>query len=164
MDFLANLGRPFVASALRRVADQFQAGAGRWYAEHGIDAPVRTAGAMLLLRANGATGITDMAAELRQSHPTIIEWVRELETLGFVSSAAGEQDRRRTLISLTPAGRAQSELIFTAGAVFERAYAGLCTEIGSDVFEGVLALEQACQRKSMLDRLREAASPTRSHG
>lgn len=158
--FILSLGRPFIGSALRRLAELFQAGASEWYAERGIRAPLRTAGAILLLRVRGRVGVVEMATELRQSHPTIISWIKELEKLGLVDALPSDTDGRRTSISLTETGAEQAERVHGAQTVLADAYAALCEEADVDLFEGVLRMEDLCRRLSMADRLREAAERT----
>lgn len=155
-DFIKGLGRPFIATALRRVSEQFQAGAVQWYSECGISAPVKTASAVLLLDSEGPLSITEMAGRLRQSHPTTIDWTRSLEREGLVQLAADPADRRRSIVSLTDAGREQAKRIWAAQDIFREAYAKLCEEIGADIYPVILRLEEACERQTMLGRLREA--------
>jgi DNA-binding MarR family transcriptional regulator len=163
-DFVKQLGRPFVASALKRVAEQFQAGAVQWYAECGITAPVKTASAVLLLNAEGPLSIMDIAARLRQSHPTTIEWMKALESNKLVRFAADPSDRRRNIVSLTGAGRKEAKRISAAQDVFRDAYAELCAEIGDDIYSSVLRLEEACDRRTMFSRLRDASQPDSKKG
>ncbi len=156
-DFLEMLGRPFVATALKRVAEQFQGGASDWYREFGLIAPVRAASAILLLAHEGRPfGVTELASRLRQSHPTIIDWVRELAALKLVTLARGAADKRVNLVSLTEAGRQEAARILAAQAAFEKAYSDLSEEVGGDIFPLLLRLEQACVAKPMASRLREA--------
>lgn len=165
VDFIReSLGRAFVASAMRRVSDQFFAGSSEWHRELGIAAPVRTWSALLLLDERGALGITEIAGALRQSHPTVIEWVRALGGAHLVSASKGVKDRRRNLISPTSDGRAEAERIRRAQDVLARAYAELCTEVGEDIFEPLLRLEAACDARSMVARLRDLTPNTPSNG
>ena len=158
-DFLETLGRPFVATALKRVAEQFQAGASDWYREFGLTAPVRAASAILLLaHEDRPFAVTELAARLRQSHPTIIDWVRELEAAKLVTLARGAADKRLNMVSLTKAGKREAARIVAAQAAFEKAYADLCAEVGGDIFPLLLQLERACLAKPMAARLREAAA------
>lgn len=163
VDFIReSLGRAFIASAMRRVSDQFFAGSSEWHREFGIAAPVRTWAQLLLLEERGPLGITEIASELRQSHPTIIEWTRALTNLRMTSASQSAADRRRNEISLTSAGKKEAALVLRARDILADAYAQLCTEVGSDIFEPLLKLEVACQEKSMLLRLRENAALRRS--
>lgn len=157
-DYMRDLGRPFVASALRRVADALQTGASEWYGEFGIAAPVRTASALLLLKDYGDQSVTGLAGALNQSHPTIIAWVRELEQRKLVSSRSCPKDGRRTLVHLTRQGRRQAERIASAQTLFASAYAKMAEEAGADIFDGLLALEAAVRRKPMVERLRDEAA------
>ena len=159
VDFIReSLGRAFIASAMRRVSDQFFVGSSEWHREFGIAAPVRTWAQLLLLEQRGPLGITEIASELRQSHPTIIEWSRALSDLRMTSASQGAKDRRRNVISLTATGKKEASLILEAQGILADAYAELCAEVGADIFEPLLRLELACQSQPMLERLRERAN------
>lgn len=155
--FVLSLGRAFAGTALRRLAEQFQSGATEWFIERGIVAPLRTGGALLLLQERGPQGVVEIATQLRQSHPTIISWIKELERLGLIRSRPSELDGRRTVISLTKAGEVQAELIRAAQNVLASAYVSLCAEAGVDIFDGLLRMEDLCRRRPMIERLREQA-------
>lgn len=53
----------------------------------------------------GTLAATELAARERISHQAVAAAVRELEDLGLVVRSADPADRRRTLITLTDAGR-----------------------------------------------------------
>lgn len=156
-DFIAKLGLPFMAHMLRRMSDTLVAGAGEWEAEIGIRAQPRTASTLQLLDREGPRAVTDIAARLKQSHPLIITWLRHLEDEGFVRTMQDPADRRRTLVSLTASGRKEARRMREASDVIERVYGELLDEIGIELFDGLLALEAACERRSVVERLRARA-------
>ena len=156
-DFIESLGRPFIATALKRVSDQFQAGAANWYRGFGLSAPVRTASAVLLLaQERRPLGITELASRLRQSHPTIIDWIRELEAIQLVQLVRSAADKRLNLVSLTDKGTEEAARIRAAQSVFEKAFLDLSDEVGGDIFPLLIRLERACLAKPMASRLRDA--------
>ncbi|MGI8522481.1 MAG: MarR family winged helix-turn-helix transcriptional regulator [Nocardioides sp.] len=69
-----------------------------------IDQPVGTR-VLALLDQFGALGITALADADRTSQPTMSGTVSQLEQLGWVAKQTDPADARKTLVSLTDAGR-----------------------------------------------------------
>jgi MarR family transcriptional regulator, organic hydroperoxide resistance regulator len=153
-DFIRTQGIPFLAHLLRRVSDRMVADAADFYARAGISAPARTASTLLLLEEKGPQSITGLADTLRQSHPLVITWVRQLRKLGFVAVAADPDDGRRTLVSLTPAGRGETRRMAAALDKLGRAYAALLAEAEADLFEPLWRLDGLIVRGRLAEHLR----------
>jgi DNA-binding MarR family transcriptional regulator len=62
-------------------------------------------GIMASLERHGALAATDLAARERISHQAVANAIRELADLGLVSRSPDPGDGRRTLVTLTDAGR-----------------------------------------------------------
>lgn len=157
-DFIHSQGVAFLNHLLRRLSDEFSRGATGWNPEVGIKAPTRTGSTLIALDKRGSLSVTELADLLRQSHPLVITWVRQLTALGFVEASKDPKDGRRTVLSLTPAGRAEVARLHATIQVQARAFADLLAECDADVFEALWRVEQALRRKSFAHRLRDAAS------
>jgi DNA-binding MarR family transcriptional regulator len=137
-DFIRGQGLPFLAHLLRRISDLMVSEAGDWEDEElGVRAPPRTASTMLLLAEQGPQSVTQIAEKLRQSHPLVISWLRQLEKLAFVKSSTDPADARRTLVALTPTGRAEARRMAEGSEKIGRAYAKLLREADADVHEAL---------------------------
>lgn len=64
------------------------------------------AGILGRLFQNGDMAMAEIAAAIRRDKSTVTTLVRKLEALGYVSRRKAPDDARKTLISLTPKGRA----------------------------------------------------------
>lgn len=156
-DFITKLGRPFVAHRLRRLAETFVDGYGRWLPTVGIIAPPRALSTLLLLDSHGPLGVTEVAARLRLSHPLLIKLTANLEAQGLIRTAKDPSDGRRRLVGLTDLGRAQAERVRSAVKVLDRAYGEIMDDIGIDLMEGCARAERACLSLSFDRRLERAA-------
>jgi DNA-binding MarR family transcriptional regulator len=163
-DFITELGRPFLAHRLRRLAETFVDGYGRWLPTVGIDAPPRSLSTLLLLDRQGPLGVTEIAARLRLSHPLLIRLTRALEAHGLTCAEQDAEDKRRRLIALTEAGRAQAAAVRAAIRVIDRAYEDVLREIGIDMMEGCARAESACRTLSFEKRLERAAAEIHRQG
>ena len=155
-DFPRSQGLPFLAHLLRRLADRFVAEAQEYYAEQGIVAPARTASTLILLQEQGLQSVSQIASKLRQSHPLVITWIRQLSRLELVEQKVDPLDRRRTLISLTPKGQLEAERMAAALSRLGAAYEKLLEEVGMDVQQPLWRLEEISRDGRLLDLLRRS--------
>jgi DNA-binding MarR family transcriptional regulator len=109
---------------------------------------------MYALGAHGSLTITQLAALLRQSHPLIITWVRQLNELGLVRTRQDDGDRRRTNVSLTAAGKKDLEARKAAEQVIASALRRMFDECEADIFDALWRLEEGFRRKPFVERLR----------
>ncbi|GLB64803.1 MarR family transcriptional regulator [Dietzia sp. NCCP-2495] len=72
-------------------------------------------GILAHLDTRGPLAASDLAILERISHQAVANAVRELETMGLVSRSPDPDDRRRTLVRLTDAGRDRLHAERTAG-------------------------------------------------
>lgn len=85
--------------------------------------------------------------------PLVITWLRQLEQLGLTTFASDAKDRRRTLVSLSPEGRAEVGRVRDALKVMDAASSDLLDEAGPGVFEGLWRMASACKAKPPIQRL-----------
>jgi DNA-binding MarR family transcriptional regulator len=155
-DFIETEGVFFFAHLLRRVSDQIVGGCEQWYATLGLRVAPRTASTLHLLYRRGPQSVTELAALLRQSHPLAVQWTRQLVDHGMIETKKDGADRRRTIVSLTPAGIAEVERMLGGRAAFEAAYASLAKDADADVFDALWRVEKALRSRSFADRLKTA--------
>jgi DNA-binding MarR family transcriptional regulator len=156
-DFIRAQGPAFLAHLLRRIADELVQGAADWYPKAGVSAPPRTASTLLALDANGPLGVTTIAALLRQSHPLVITWIRQLEALALVETRVDPRDRRRSVIALTRKGHGEVKRLRKALAPMEQASRELLDVAAPGMLDALWRMEQACREQPFTERL-EACS------
>lgn len=159
-DFIRRQGPAYLAHLLGRLSDELVRGADAWYPEVGVTAPPRTTSTLLALDEHGPMGITEISTLLRQSHPLIISWTRQLQDCGFVETRTDTDDRRRTIVALTRKGVAETRRLRKALARMGEVSQALMDEAASGLFGALWRMEQACRREPFADRLR--GSPPRA--
>ena len=157
-DFIRSLGPPYMAHVLRRLYDDFVRNIERWYEESGIAAPARTHSTLALLEREGSLGITEVADKLRQSHPLVLTWVRQLKDLALVETSADHADGRRTLVSLTEAGKLEVRKNREADHFIGEAYEALMRDADAPIYDALWRIEEACRREPLIERIRRAAA------
>lgn len=154
-DFIQRQGPAFLAHLLRRISDALVDGAAEWYPEAGVIAAPRTTSTLLALDEHGPLGVTELAGLLRQSHPLMITWVRELNALGFIRSRSDANDRRRTVIALTAKGTAEVARLRNALVVMGDVSQRMLNDAAPGLFDALWRMEQACRGTPFAERLRE---------
>lgn len=162
-DFIHRQGPAYLAHIFRRLADELVRGGAEWYPEAGVSAPPRTTSTLLALDEHGPLGVTELSSLLRQSHPLVIDWRRQLTELGFVETRRDPEDGRRSVLMLTVEGRREVRRLRRALVVMEKASQRLMTESGPDLFAALWRMDEALQRRSFADQLRDHAARSKSH-
>jgi DNA-binding MarR family transcriptional regulator len=152
-DFVQTLGLPFLAHRLKRVSEAILEGSSEALRAEGFAAPARAGSTLLLLRANGPTGITEIAYRLRLSHPLIIKLTAALAGTGLVEDRADPRDQRRRLIALTAKGEAEAERFDAFLKRIAQTFEAMFRETGADLFESLERFEAAVEARPIAERL-----------
>lgn len=154
-DFIHRQGPAYLAHLLRRLSDELVRGADAWYPEVGVTAPPRTTSTLLALDEHGPLGVTEISALLRQSHPLVINWIRQLQAQGFITTRFDKSDRRRTVVALTAKGAVETRHLRKALTRMGKASQTLMDEAAPGLFAALWRMEQACRREPFAERLRK---------
>ena len=153
-DFVRSLGLPFLAHRLRRASELILEGSAEALRDFGSAAPTRAGSTLLLLRAHGPMGITEIAFRLRLSHPLIIRLADALAGEGLVSAETDPADQRRRLIALTPKGEAEAARLEAFSQALARAFEAMFAESGADLFAAIERFEAAAETRPVADRIK----------
>lgn len=103
---MVELGALVIASRLRRLSDSYWQGVTTIYRDSGIDFEVKWATVFLLIARLGPISVMEVADKLGITHPAVIQIVNELVKRKLITSEKSEQDSRKRLLTLSPAGEA----------------------------------------------------------
>lgn len=106
MASLHDYGALLLGSRLRKLSETMYAGVDEVYRSHDVALPSRCFPILFLLRDNGRVGISELAAQLGQSHPAVSQMSRKLLDHGVVREWPDPKDDRRRLLSLSRRGTA----------------------------------------------------------
>jgi DNA-binding MarR family transcriptional regulator len=153
-DYIARQGPAFLAHLLRRLSDELIHGAAVWYPTTGVTAPPRTISTLIALDDLGPLGVTELSTLLRQSHPLVITWIKELTSLSFVAAKGDRKDRRRSVVTLTAKGKTEVRRVRAALVVMEQASMRLLDQGGKGLLAALWRMEGACRDMPFAEQLR----------
>lgn len=158
MDFISTKGAPFLAHRLKRASELILEGTTQLIRERGGAGPARSASTILLLSEEGPLSIMEIAYRLRLTHPFIIRLISALIDVGYVQIDPDPADKRRKIVSLTPAGREQAALFRRLNMLLETTFQELFGETGTDLIEALNRLEAAIEKRSIAERVKVHAA------
>ncbi len=104
-DLLSHLGPLAFATRLRRLGEWLQRDVTRVYEELGIPFQARWFAVLWRLKDGKSRSITELASDLKLSHPAINQTAESMFRHGLLESRKDRQDERRRLLRLTKSGR-----------------------------------------------------------
>ena len=141
-----------IGARLRQLSARIDREASAIYRLRGIDFEQRWYGVVDALARSDRLGVQELAARLGTTHVSISQIRKALEAKGLVSGVADPDDARRTVLSLTPAGRDLARQLAEIWAALNQAGAELNAEAGN-VMAGLRRLEQALDARSLSERV-----------
>lgn len=168
---MTELGALAIASRLRRLSDVYWQGVTTIYRESGIDFEVKWATVFLLIARRGPISVMELADQLGITHPAVIQIVNELVKHGLIVSEKSEQDSRRRMLTLSPAGEAmipQMQPLWNAIQVVNQE---MIDSQPHNLLLAIQAIEEALAAQSFASRIQHyvnqnpapSGTPTENH-
>jgi DNA-binding MarR family transcriptional regulator/GNAT superfamily N-acetyltransferase len=153
MDFYDRIGTASLGSRLRRLGDRLAEDAKPIYAMYGMQLQPRWFPVIYLLANEGKHSVTAIADEIGQTHASVSQIVGEMVKQGYARLSKGTSDGRKTFVSLSAKGlgaarKLNPQLIDAAAAVED-----MQAEVGVDLWNTLVAIEQALDRQNLHRRL-----------
>ncbi len=121
MDYVAYLGLLGTGTRLKRLSEAYMAEAQRAYEAAGLSFEPKWFVLFSLVSERKGISITEAAAELGLSHVAVGKLAKELVAAGLFEIRRGEQDRRRSDLSLSAEGRAMLDRLRPVWRLIEEA-------------------------------------------
>jgi DNA-binding MarR family transcriptional regulator len=147
-----------LGTRLRHVLDLLDGDVARVYADLGLaDYRPRFSPVVRAIVALGPSSIRDIAGAIGVTHSAASQTVAQMSRCGLVALEPGE-DARQRIARLTDRARSLLPVIDAEWAATETAAAGLDAELPVPLGEMLAAILRATARRSMRDRIADAAS------
>lgn len=153
MSFFPRVGPVSIGSRARQLSERLQADARQINIIYGSELKPRWFPLFYLLKLDGPLAISELAQQIAQTHPAVVRMVNELANEGLVERHPDPADARRSLVSLTQAGKTAAGILSdhtmpdVASAVAE-----IGRECEHNLWAALAEWEEALKRKSLLKR------------
>ena len=155
MSYIKELGLKAFGSRMKNLSDSLMQDVLKIYKEIHVDFEPRWFTIFQLLLAKQAVPITEIANELEQSHPSVIQVVNVLEKKKLIISTKDENDQRKRLITLSKKGfELAHKLQDTWDDVFDST-SEILRESDPDFLEHIAQFERAYNHSSLYNRIRD---------
>ena len=153
MDFLRELGPLALGTRLKRLSDRVYEQIVRAASIADADFPPGCFPLFKLLEAYGPLSVGECAQRLGLAHPTVLRAARILTARGWVERFTDGGDRRRSLLRLSAAGRAEAERTAPLVADLKEIVEQELAESGCDLLDALRRVEEQLERHSLERRL-----------
>lgn len=168
---MTELGALAIASRLRRLSDVYWQGVTTIYRESGIDFEVKWATVFLLITRRGPISVMELADQLGVTHPAVIQIVNELVKHDLIMSERSEQDSRKRMLTLSPAGKAMIPKMQPLWDAIQVVNQEMIEQQPHNLLLAIQAIEDALTARSYASRIQQyvnqnpapSGTPTENH-
>ncbi|MDN5213069.1 bifunctional helix-turn-helix transcriptional regulator/GNAT family N-acetyltransferase [Fulvivirgaceae bacterium BMA12] len=154
-DFYEEIGKLALGSRLRRLSENILSEAKDIYSDYGIDLEPRWFPIFYLLSHEDSLAVTDIAARISHTHASVSQMIKEMKNRGLIVTEKDQFDGRKSMISLSAAGKDKIGQMNQLYPDVTRAVENLLVETTHDVWEAINELEYTLTRKNLQTRVKE---------
>jgi DNA-binding MarR family transcriptional regulator len=151
MSIINELGLLGMASRLQRLADMLRKDAAAIFRKYNSDFNIKWYPVILVVSRQIQVSLSELASELKYTHPSIIQLINEMEDERLVRSSDHKKDGRKRMISLTEKGRRKMEEIKPIVAGFEKVMAEI-TDTENNLLLALEEVERELRKESLFER------------
>jgi len=155
MKNLIDLGELTLGSRLKKISDQLFDDVDAAYQQQGIELSSRCFPILFLLKANGDSGITQLAEQLGQAHSSVSQMSRKLLAAGYIENRTDSKDERRRLLGLSASGLALFEKMAPTWDDVRQGVKEMITDSGFELMPALAAFEQQQKDRPLTKRIDE---------
>jgi DNA-binding MarR family transcriptional regulator/N-acetylglutamate synthase-like GNAT family acetyltransferase len=155
MDFFTRTGKMALGSRLRRLSDLITNDAAKIYQLYENDLQPRWFPVFYVLCEKENQTITEIASQIDHTHVSVVQIIKAMSKKGYVIEKSDRKDGRKTLISLSKAGKQLADRMQDqyrdVGDTIEQAM----SETDHDLWKAMEEWEHLLSQKSLLRRVQE---------
>lgn len=142
-----------MGSRLRWLADIVTRDAAEIYGMYDINIRPKWFPVLYMLFYGSDSSVTGIAKAIGQTHPSVSNIVKELKTAGLVTDCKSDEDRRATIVALTPSGLDLKDRLQRACADVENVVRTIEAGSADKLWLAIDSWENALSEKSLLKRV-----------
>ncbi|HKI73151.1 MAG TPA: bifunctional helix-turn-helix transcriptional regulator/GNAT family N-acetyltransferase [Pseudomonadales bacterium] len=159
MDLMRDLGALALGSRLKRLSDRLTQDGIRVYRDSGLDFQPRWFPVFYYLSRTGPSAVTDIAKGLGVTHPSVNQVAREMLTAGVIAAYKDTRDKRKRVLALTKAGKAQLPALEAVWKDIRGALQELLDETQVDFLGYLEAIERGLATRDFRQRFMDRFDP-----
>ena len=148
-------GQMALGSRLRRLADVLMRDAEQIYRLYEVDLDPRWFPVFYMLTVKERAGITEIADDIGQTHPSVSQVVRSMMKAGIVMTEKCKDDARVSRVTLTKAGKEIASKLSLQCNDVNVAVGQMFDAAGSQLWSELDALEHEIEKAPLYERVRE---------
>ena len=154
-DFVESLGILTLAHRFKRMMQRLLDESSEVHQRLGLRIKPRWCSTLLLLEAEGPLTVTEVAERLRLSHPSVVQSLDDMASMGLVRRSKDPADGRRSVLSLSAKGRRWMAPLHEVWDHVARVQEQIFDEAGGDVLGMLERVDAALDEKSLSKRVVE---------
>lgn len=155
MNFFERTGKMALGSRLRLLTAKITEDAEGIYKLYEIDFSPKWFPVFFILAEDGEKTITEIAAAIGHSQPSVTKIIKEMAKAGLVKDNLKSDDKRRNIAGLTEKGKKLAAKINIQGSDIDQAIDGIMAEATHNLWEAIEEWEELLGKKSLLKRVQE---------
>lgn len=155
MNFFERTGKMALGSRLRLLTAKITEDAEGIYKLYEIDFSPKWFPVFFILAEDGEKTITEIAAAIGHSQPSVTKIIKEMAKAGLVKDNLKSDDKRRNIAGLTEKGKKLAAKINIQGSDIDQAIDGIMAEATHNLWEAIGEWEELLGKKSLLKRVQE---------
>ncbi|NQT77983.1 MAG: bifunctional helix-turn-helix transcriptional regulator/GNAT family N-acetyltransferase [Bacteroidetes bacterium] len=155
MDFIEELGMQALGTRIKNLSELLMRDVSRIYKDQNVDFEPRWFTMFQLILRKTKISVTEIARELKQTHPAVVQVVNSLEKKKLITTRKSKTDQRKRLVSLTKKGKKLAEDLSLVWEAIHQAAKEILAESEPDLLGNIAKVEKALKQKSTYQRIKE---------
>lgn len=155
MDFYALTGKMALGSRLRRLAESFTNESLKVYQSYEVDIDPKFFPVFYMLVHQKESSISEIAADIGHSHPSVSKIVKEMTRQGLTLTAKSKNDSRINVVKLSEKGLELIPRLTEQCADVEETVEQLIKEADVDLWRAIEQVELLLEERSFFSRVRQ---------
>ena len=154
MDFIEELGTLALGTRIKNLSELLMRDVSRIYKDQNVDFEPRWFTLFQLLLSKTEISVTEIARELNQTHPAVVQVVNSLEKKNLITTRKDKADQRKRLVRLTKKGKKLAEDLVPVWEAIHEAAREILDESAPDLLDNIAKVEMALKQKSTYQRIK----------
>lgn len=155
MNFIEELGVLAIGSRIKNLSELLMRDVSKIYREYNVDFEPRWFTFFQLVLSRKEVSVTEIAIELNQTHPAVVQVINVLEKKKLIVSGKDKADQRKRLIRLSKKGKKLAEDLQPLWEMVRKVSEEILNESDPDFLDRISELEKTLMKKSTYERISE---------